>query len=66
MKILGLLYGPAHSFFYLADDVESGLNWCEKQCKDNEDELISERASRQVAGMSQPLFLPYILHSFTF
>jgi hypothetical protein len=52
----GLLYGPANSFFYLAKDVESGLDWCEKQCKDNEDELCSERSTRQVAGMPPSTF----------
>ena len=34
-SVLGLLYGPVDSFYFLASDIESAMDWCEEQCRVN-------------------------------
>lgn len=50
---LGLLYGPADSFYFLADDVESGLNWCEEQYKQNKSQLDEQRRMKNLSGKTK-------------
>ena len=44
------MYGPADSFYFLADDVESGLNWCEDQYKQNKSQLDEQRRMKNLSG----------------
>jgi hypothetical protein len=50
LAIVGLLYGPIESYFFVADSAESGLNWCEAQYKLNMTELLHQRKNRDYTG----------------
>jgi hypothetical protein len=48
--VLGLLYGPADSFYFLASDIESAMDWCEEQCRKNKILQAVQQASKGESG----------------